>query len=104
MLLLKKYPHVLAGLILSAFFVVSLIVSSQDSTTMDEKAHIPSAYSYVRYGDMRLNPEHPPLLKDLAGLPLLLLNLNTIQVVLNHLLNIDLAVLMHGLPRLKLLR
>lgn len=42
--------------------------------TYDEKAHIPAAYSYVRYGDMRLNPEHPPLLKDLVGLFLLPLN------------------------------
>ena len=73
MLLLKKYPHVFAGIILVTFFIISLVVSSQDSTTMDEKAHIPSGYSYVRYGDMRLNPEHPPLLKDLAGLPLLFL-------------------------------
>ncbi len=76
MLILKKYPHAVAGLILVIFFVVSLVVSSQDSTTMDEKAHIPSGYSYVRYGDMRLNPEHPPLLKDLAGLPLLFLQPN----------------------------
>lgn len=41
---------------------------------MDEKAHIPAGYSYVEYQDMRINPEHPPLLKDLAGLPLLLLS------------------------------
>ncbi|MGH8547989.1 MAG: ArnT family glycosyltransferase [Methylococcales bacterium] len=47
-----------------------------DTATFDERAHIPAAYSYVRYGDMRLNPEHPPLLKDLAGLPLLFLHPN----------------------------
>jgi len=39
-----------------------------DSATMDEQAHIPAGYSYVSQQDMRLNPEHPPLLKDLAGL------------------------------------
>jgi predicted membrane-bound dolichyl-phosphate-mannose-protein mannosyltransferase len=44
--------------------------------TYDERAHIPAAYSYVRYGDMRLNPEHPPLIKDLSGLFLLPLNLD----------------------------
>ncbi len=71
MIFIKKHPHAIAAVILALFFSVSLIVSSQDSTTMDEQAHIPSAYSYVRYGDMRLNPEHPPLLKDLAGLALL---------------------------------
>lgn len=71
MLFLKKYPNMVVTAILMFFFLVSLSVSSQESTTMDEQAHIPSAYTYVRYGDMRLNPEHPPLLKDLAGLPLL---------------------------------
>ncbi len=48
----------------------------QDSATIDEIAHIPAAYSYLKYQDMRLNPEHPPLLKDLAGLPLQFLKLN----------------------------
>lgn len=43
---------------------------------MDEQAHIPSAYTYVKYNDMRLNPEHPPLIKDLSGLPLLFLDTN----------------------------
>ncbi|PIZ69277.1 MAG: hypothetical protein COY10_01730, partial [Candidatus Portnoybacteria bacterium CG_4_10_14_0_2_um_filter_43_36] len=43
-----------------------------DSTTMDELAHIPAGYSYIVQKDMRLNPEHPPLLKDLAGLAVLI--------------------------------
>jgi hypothetical protein len=73
---LKKHAGLFAGLMLAIFFILSVAVSWQESTTMDEKAHIPSAYSYVRFGDMRLNPEHPPLLKDLAGLPLLLMNLS----------------------------
>lgn len=68
---LKNNAVKIAALILLLFFGLNIVVSMQESTTMDEKAHIPSAYSYVRYGDMRLNPEHPPLLKDLAGLALL---------------------------------
>ncbi|MFH0969325.1 MAG: glycosyltransferase family 39 protein [Patescibacteria group bacterium] len=72
--MLKKYSYLIVGIILTVFFVVSLVVSSQESTIMDEQAHIPAAYTYVRYGDMRLNPEHPPLLKDLAGVPLLFLD------------------------------
>jgi len=39
-----------------------------DANTMDELAHTPAGYSYIIKQDMRLNPEHPPLLKDLAGL------------------------------------
>ena len=68
---LKKHANFIVAGILLAHFIVSLLVSSQESAVFDEKAHIPAAYSYVRHGDMRLNPEHPPLLKDLAGLPLL---------------------------------
>ncbi|MEP7162520.1 MAG: glycosyltransferase family 39 protein [Candidatus Moraniibacteriota bacterium] len=73
---LRRFAPRILLLMTVVFFVLSLVVSEQESTTMDEKAHIPSAYSYVRYGDMRLNPEHPPLLKDLAGLPLLALNVS----------------------------
>ncbi len=71
---LKRLAPQLLGLMMVVFLVVSLLVSHQESTTMDEKAHIPAGYSYVKYQDMRINPEHPPLLKDLAGLPLLFLN------------------------------
>ncbi len=39
-----------------------------DANTMDELAHTPAGYSYIVKQDMRLNPEHPPLLKDMAGL------------------------------------
>ncbi len=73
-MLLKKHPNVVVATILSVFFMVSLRVSSLESAIVDEMAHIPSAYSYVHYGDMRLNPEHPPLMKDLAGIPLLFLH------------------------------
>jgi len=51
-------------------------VSMQEAGTQDELAHIPSGYSYVRYLDYRLNPEHPPLVKMIAGAPLLFLGLN----------------------------
>lgn len=47
----------------------------KESATMDELAHIPAGYSYIRYLDYRLNPEHPPLVKALAALPLLVLDL-----------------------------
>lgn len=68
---IKKRAVFVVVAILVIHFVLSLVVARQESMTFDEKAHIPAAYSYVRYGDMRLNPEHPPLLKDLSGLFLL---------------------------------
>ena len=72
--LMKRHAAWILFGLLAFYGIISLLVSAQESATFDEKAHIPSAYSYVRYGDMRLNPEHPPLLKDLAGLPLLFLD------------------------------
>ena len=44
-----------------------------DSFIVDEIPHVGAGYSYVTKGDFRLNPEHPPLAKDLAGLALSLL-------------------------------
>lgn len=70
---LNRYARFIVAGIMLVFIVVSLVLSYQDSLIMDEQAHIPAAYSYVTQGDMRLNPEHPPLIKDLAGSPLLLL-------------------------------
>ncbi len=78
-----KKANILKGLpwaIVAAFAIIAALfmfnASRGDSATMDELAHIPSGYSYVRFLDYRLNPEHPPLLKVLSGLPLLFLKLN----------------------------
>lgn len=53
---------------------ISLINATQESAIIDEVAHIAAGYSYVTQHDMRLNPEHPPLLKILSALPLLTLH------------------------------
>jgi hypothetical protein len=71
----KKYK-LIVFLILSFMFIVSVLNANNDSAIFDETAHIGAAYSYVTQHEIRLNPEHPPLIKDLAGLPLLFLNLN----------------------------
>jgi 4-amino-4-deoxy-L-arabinose transferase-like glycosyltransferase len=44
------------------------------SATCDEVAHLPAGYSYLAFGDFRLNPEHPPLAKALGAVPLILAN------------------------------
>jgi hypothetical protein len=64
------------GLILVVSFILMRSSSLLESATMDELAHIPAGYSYVKFLDYRLNPEHPPLLKVISALPLLFLNLN----------------------------
>jgi len=70
----KKY-NLIAVLLLLFMFVVAILSMSGDSLTMDELAHIPAGYSYLTQRDMRLNPEHPPLLKDWAAIPLVFMNL-----------------------------
>jgi len=63
--------YILAGILLLMVFLVCVFSMKDDSATMDEVAHLPAGYSYLTQKDMRLNPEHPPLLKDLAAIPLL---------------------------------
>jgi hypothetical protein len=55
--------------VLVGFFTLGLSLQSMqgDSLTMDELAHTTAAYSYIADMDYRLNPEHPPLIKLLAG-------------------------------------
>jgi 4-amino-4-deoxy-L-arabinose transferase-like glycosyltransferase len=60
---------------LGFMFVLMFFSSWNDSAIMDELAHIPAGYSYLTLEDYRLNPEHPPLIKDLAAFPLLYLDL-----------------------------
>lgn len=71
----KNLPVVLlAAILISAgFFMFN--AAEGDSAIMDELAHIPAGFSYVKFLDFRLNPEHPPLLKVLSALPLLNLDL-----------------------------
>ncbi|TSC66450.1 MAG: glycosyl transferase family protein [Candidatus Berkelbacteria bacterium Gr01-1014_85] len=50
------------------FIVVNAKLAQSDSVTTDEIAHLSASLSYVQKQDNRLNPEHPPLLKIMAGL------------------------------------
>lgn len=71
-----KKSSLIAFCILSGMFFLMLFSSLDDSATFDEVAHIGAGYTYLTEKDGRLNPEHPPLIKDLAALPLLFLDLN----------------------------
>ncbi|MBN1354730.1 glycosyltransferase family 39 protein [bacterium] len=41
------------------------------SPTADEKIHLAGGYASLITGDFRIDPEHPPLIKQIAALPLL---------------------------------
>ncbi|MFC1625339.1 ArnT family glycosyltransferase [Patescibacteria group bacterium] len=73
---MSKITKYSVGCLLGIMFILLFTSAWDDSATMDELAHIPSGYSYLSQKDFRLNPEHPPLIKDLSALPLLFLNLN----------------------------
>jgi 4-amino-4-deoxy-L-arabinose transferase-like glycosyltransferase len=62
--------------LLCVFFIQLATSTYRNSLTWDEDDHIFSGYMSLKHGDFGLNPEHPPLVKMLAGLPLLNMHLN----------------------------
>jgi hypothetical protein len=60
----------LAALALQAVLSMRLL-----NVTSDELTHLASGYTYLRTGEFRLNPQHPPLVKLASALPLLFMNL-----------------------------
>ncbi len=61
--------------LLGILFLQGLSFIIESSQTSDEAAHLLAGYTYLTTGDFRMNREEPPLLKELAALPLLLLPL-----------------------------
>lgn len=67
----NRFTFIIAALLILIMAGLAVFSMKGDSATMDEIAHLPAGYSYLTQRDMRLNPEHPPLIKDLAAFPLL---------------------------------
>jgi Dolichyl-phosphate-mannose-protein mannosyltransferase len=64
------------GAILLGVLAISLIASvRQESQTFDEANHLYAGFMYWHHADFGRNPEHPPLAKLLAALPLLSMGL-----------------------------
>ena len=59
------------GAFVFLFSLIAITSFIQKSPTVDEPVHLLSGYSYLKWGDFRSNPEHPPLAKMLAALPLM---------------------------------
>jgi hypothetical protein len=57
--------------LLTYLCAVQIFSALQESNIVDEPPEITAGYSYWKWGDFRMNPEHPPLAKMLAALPLL---------------------------------
>jgi len=68
-----------SAVVLTAFAIIFALITVtsflQKSPTADEPFQLFAGYSYLKWGDFRTNPEHPPLAKLWAALPLLALDL-----------------------------
>lgn len=73
---LERRAGALAFALLALLALQGIVFIAESSQTSDEAAHLSAGYSYLTRGDFRLNPEHPPLIKELAALPLLPLGLD----------------------------
>jgi 4-amino-4-deoxy-L-arabinose transferase-like glycosyltransferase len=60
--------------ILTAFCLQALFALPKLSATTDEPVHLAAGFSYWQTHDFRLNPEHPPLAKLIAALPLMFIH------------------------------
>ncbi|MEO8096604.1 MAG: glycosyltransferase family 39 protein [Acidobacteriota bacterium] len=73
---LRGWGHFAAAFSLLLVLAVELTLSvGQQSQTYDESVHLFSGYQYWKQRDFGANPEHPPLLRLVAALPLLALDL-----------------------------
>jgi 4-amino-4-deoxy-L-arabinose transferase-like glycosyltransferase len=69
---LQLVALLVGGLAVYAALAVSSMLTT--SAVYDETAHLPAGYTYLTLRDFRMNPEHPPLVKELAALPLLFMD------------------------------
>ncbi len=63
---------VLLVALLAAVFLQEFCSAGLLNASADEPAHLPAGYTYWKTGDFRLNPEHPPFIKLLSSLPIVL--------------------------------
>jgi len=63
---------VVCALLLGMFATLSYLTARTKSATYDETIHVAAAWSHWQEGDFRANPEHPPLWKFYAALPVVM--------------------------------
>jgi hypothetical protein len=67
----KRWIWIFVGLLIVAQVAQFAYIVHRESLTWDEDDHMFAGYEMWKAGDYGLNPEHPPLVKLLATLPLL---------------------------------
>jgi len=66
----NSLPSLLCGLLLALFVFQLGLHALRAGATTDEPLHLLAGHRYLACGDFAFNPEHPPLLKELAAVPL----------------------------------
>ena len=69
--MIRRFVAIAVASTLAITGVLAYTSAWNDAAIVDEDPHIGAGISYLTQRDMRINPEHPPLVKDLAALPLL---------------------------------
>jgi hypothetical protein len=73
----KKYLSLIVATIVLLFqLVLQINLAQVDSQTTDEGVHLYAGYRSLVHGDFSYNPEHPPLVKYIAAVPLLFMHVN----------------------------
>ena len=72
---INLYKNLLVVLLLCVVFILPFLSMQNFSPAFDEITHLPSGFSYLKTGEIKLNPQHPPLIKMLSAFPLLFLDL-----------------------------
>ncbi len=67
----KPFANGAAAAMLALMAVLMFTSAWDDTPTSDDNVSIASGYSYLRKAEYRLEPQNPPLIKDLSALPLL---------------------------------
>ena len=68
----NKFALLGALFLLLVFVAQGIFFIRANSQTVDEAMHLAAGYSYLATKDFRLEPQNPPLIKELQALPLFL--------------------------------
>ena len=83
---MQKFSAYIQNIILGSVIIIAALfmfnAARGDSAIFDETAHIVAGYTYVRHLDYRFNPEHPPLVKMFAVIPLLFQKMDFLHLFL----------------------
>src|SRR5262245_59015851 len=71
---LGRLWHLSALVIAALACLLPLTFMSAKSITCDEVAHLPAGYAFLKTGNSQIDPTHPPLMRAICAVPLLLLN------------------------------